>query len=123
LEVAQPVQKRAKLDDGGQIAAAVSVAAVTPLALDFSGKFQCKYTLSAPWEVQLPPVQHPPAAHDRTNFTKGCKFSPDGSCVLVASEDAHLRVITYDDVSLGGVRLVLLNRFLKCARQPCVEEA
>lgn len=28
------------------------------------------------------------------NFLKGCKWSPDGTCILTASEDRHARVFT-----------------------------
>jgi hypothetical protein len=99
--VVQPVQKRAKTEEGAQKPAATSLTPLTPQALNFSGVFVRKHVYSTPWEAQLPPIQHPPTAQDRTNFTKGCKFAPDGSAILVASEDAHLRMISYDDVSAG----------------------
>ncbi|XP_071543489.1 telomerase Cajal body protein 1 [Panulirus ornatus] len=36
------------------------------------------------------------------NFTKGCKWSPDGSCLLVGSEDCKLRLLSLPTAVVNG---------------------
>lgn len=56
-----------------------------------------------------------PGLPTANNFLKGASFSPDGTCLLTASDDTVLRVFEVPDHALRGVRdTCILDLCLEC---------
>lgn len=101
--VREPEQKRPRTEHEEDAATVIAPQLPTlPSSLAVTGVFQCISRCVSPWAAALAPQCYPPTAQDRTNITKGVKFSPDGSSLLVASEDAHLRVLGFRDAKVLG---------------------